>query len=213
MLEVLQEAVMPANLVFTMLLVLVLLYWIMVILGALDFDFLNIDFDGDVDADADMDLQAGGFLRGLLEFFYVGEVPVMVLVSVFALSAWIVSILGNHYLNPGSSLIVLLPILAANLFISSFVVKLAGVPLKKMFNAFDQDPNAPRSVMGRICIVITTQVTGERIGQAEVKGKGAPILLNVMSEGGHVFQKGDEAIVVQKNKETGVYLIAPVDLK
>lgn len=217
MLEVLQEAVMPANLVFTILLLLVLLYWIMVIIGALDFDFLDIDFDSDIDADIDaegnVDLQGGGFLQSILEFFYVGEVPVMVLVTVFALTAWTISILANHYFNPVHSLVLMAPILAANLVISCFIVKIAGVPLKKMFNAFDQDPNAPRSVMGRICIIITTQVTGERIGQAQVEGKGAPILLNVMAEGDHVFQKGDEALIVEQQDKTGVYLIVPVDLK
>ena len=109
MLELLYVAFTPVNLFFTVLLLLVLVYWIMVILGALDVDFLDIDFDSDVDADADvdMDFQGGGFLRGILEFFYIGEVPVMVLVSVFSLSVWTISVLGNYYLNPNSSLILL----------------------------------------------------------------------------------------------------------
>lgn len=214
MLELLYVAFTPVNLFFTVLLLLVLVYWIMVILGALDVDFLDIDFDSDVDADADvdMDFQGGGFLRGILEFFYIGEVPVMVLVSVFSLSVWTISVLGNYYLNPNSLLILLLPILAGNLFVSCILVKIAGVPLKKVFRSLEEDPNAPRDVMGRICIIVTTEVTSERMGQGEVAGKGAPILLNVIAEGDHVFHKGDEAVIVEKNKETGVYKVAPVNI-
>ena len=51
------------------------------------------------------------------------------------------------------------------------------------------------------------------MGQAEVPTKGAPILLNVVSDGDHVFHKGDEAIVVENDKEKGVYVIAPVNLE
>lgn len=214
--ELLHVALMPANLIFTALLGLVVVYWIMVILGALDFDFLNIDFDTDtdvdVDVDTDMDVQGGGVLRSVLEFFYVGEIPVMVLVSVFALCVWMVSVLGNYYLNPKGSLILSLPILAGNLIVSCMLVKIMAVPLRKLFKSLETDPNATRSVMGRICRIVTTEITNTRIGQGEVTGKGAPVLLNVMAEGDHVFVKDDEAVIVGHNKKTGVYLIAPVDL-
>ena len=43
--EALHEAFMPTNLVFTILLMMIVLYWLMVILGALDTDFLDIEFD------------------------------------------------------------------------------------------------------------------------------------------------------------------------
>lgn len=215
--ELLHVAFMPVNLLFTVLLLLVLLYWIMVILGALDIDFLDFDFDTDtdvdVDADADMDVQGGGILRGLLEFFYVGEIPVMVLASVFALCLWVISVLGNYYMNPKGSLILSLPILAGNLIVSCMLVKIMAVPLRKLFKSLDTDPNATRNVMGRICRIVTTEVTSTRIGQGEIQTKGAPVLLNVRAEGDHVFHKDDEALIVSQNKETGVYIIAPVDLQ
>ena len=217
--EALHEAFMPTNLIFTVLLIGVILYWLMVILGALDTDFLNIDFDADVDtdyyidADADMDIQGGGFLRGILEFFYVGEIPVMVLLSILLLSMWTVSMLANHYLNPAQSFFFSLPILAGNLLVSIFIVKVLGVPMKNIFGAFNKDANASRKVMGRICTVITTEATKDRMGQAEMSSKGAPIVLNVIAGDDHVFHKGDEAVVVGQNKKTGVYTIATVELE
>ena len=214
--EVLTEAVMPMNLVFTVMLGLVVIYWIMVILGALDVDFLDIDFDSDVDvdidADADVDFEGGGPLQGLLEFFYVGEIPVMVLFSVLVLSLWTISVLANHYLNPVGSMLVALPIAAGNIFVSCILVKIIGVPLSKFFKSFDTDANASRPVIGRICKIVTTEISGDRLGQGEMSGKGAPILINVKVEAGQVFKKGDEAVVLSKDPETGVYLIGPVDL-
>lgn len=220
--EIFQAAFMPINVVFTVMLILVVLYWLMVIIGAMDVDFLNFDFDADLDADADididtdidgdLDIEGGGAMRGLLHFFYVGEVPVMVLLSVLILTMWAFSMIANHYLNPTGSLPAAMPIFAANLFASLSVCKVIGMPLRRLFMVFDKDSNASRSVMGRICTVITTQVS-DKLGQAEMPSKGAPILLNVVAEGGNIFHKGDEAVVIGKNKETGVYTIAPVDLE
>lgn len=212
--EVLTEAVMPMNLVFTVMLGLVVIYWIMVILGALDVDFLDIDFDSDVDidADADVDFEGGGALRGLLEFFYVGEIPVMVLFSVLVLSLWTISVLTNHYVNPAGSMLIALPLAAGNLFVSCIVLKIIGVPLSRFFKSFETDANASRPVIGRICKIVTTEISGDRLGQGEMSSKGAPILINVKAEAGNVFKKGDEAVVLSKDPETGVYTIGPVDL-
>ena len=86
------------------------------------------------------------------------------------------------------------------------------MPLKKVYDMFNKDYNAPRKVMGRICTVVTTSVS-DKMGQAEVKTKGAPIVLNVISDGEHVFHKSDEAVIVGKDNEKGIYTIAPLDLE
>ena len=257
--ELIHVAFLPVNAVLTVLLLLVILYWIMVILGGLDVNLFDVDLgdadigadvevdadfgadvgadvDADVGADVDADLGAdvqadigadmdadadahagvdgadAGALRSVLHFFYIGEVPVMILVSIFILSCWTISVIANYYLNPSGSLILGLPILAGDVFVSAFICKVFAMPLKRLFEAFDKDANAPRDVMGRICIVTTTTVS-KKMGQAEVTTKGAPLLLNVVSDSDHVFKKGDEAVITGRNKKTGVYTIAPVDLE
>jgi hypothetical protein len=77
----------------------------------------------------------------------------------------------------------------------------------------NRDYNAPHEVMGSACTVVTTQVTGERMGQAEVPTTGAPILLNVLAAGGHVFKRGEKAIVVERDGAKGTYRIAPMNLE
>lgn len=214
MMELVHAAFMPVNVVLTVLLLLVVLYWLMVIIGAMDADLFDIDFDADADVDFDVDgdIDGGGFGRGLLEFFYIGEVPIMILLSILILSMWTISMMVNHMFNPAGSILLGLPIFAGNIVISLMICKVFIMPFRKMFNSLNKDANASRPVMGRICTVVTTQVS-EKMGQAEMSSKGAPILLNVVAEGGNVFKKGDEAVVISKNVELGVYTIAPVDLE
>lgn len=214
--ELLQAAFSPVNIVLTVMLILIILYWLMVIIGAMDIDIFDFDFDADADVDVDTDVDAdfagGGFLRGLLMFFYVGEVPIMILVSIFILCMWVISMIANNIINPNGSFLIALPIFAGNIFASIFVTKLFFMPFSNFFKSLNQDSSATRKVIGRICVVTTTEVS-KKMGQAEIASKGAPVLLNVVAEGDHVFHKGDEAVVTGRNSENGVYTIAPVDLE
>jgi len=211
--ELLQMSLMPANIAATLFLALMVLYWLMVILGALDLDFLDVDVDTDVDVDlgTDLDISVGVF-DGMLAFFYLGKIPIMILLSILALCLWVVSIIANGYLNPSGSLILGLPIAAGNLIVSPLICKIVCAPLAKLFMALKRDPNAPADVVGRICKVTTTQVSA-KMGQAEVPTGGAPVLLNVVADGDHVFKKGDEAVVIGKDDKKGVHIIAPVNLE
>ena len=65
---------LPSNLIPTTLFLVVLLYWITVLFGALDFDVFDfdIDLDADVDADAEMDSSNVFGLNKVLSFFNLG---------------------------------------------------------------------------------------------------------------------------------------------
>jgi hypothetical protein len=173
----------------------VLLYWITVILGIFDTELFNVElpdpgleFDADVDLDAEVDAELDtGVVWGIAHWFYVGEVPVMVLVSIFILSLWAGAILGNYYFNP----------------MGSWLRAFAIFNVNWVFNAAPQ-------VMGSQCRIITTQVTASHLGQAEVATKGAPLVLNVRAQENQEFKKDDIAVIVSKDKETGAYTIGPV---
>lgn len=225
MIELIQAAFSPVNAVVTVLLILNVIYWITVILGAIDVDFIDVelfdsgletggDVDVDVDAEGDLDLDMSehSVLRSIMHFFYVGEVPIMLLSSILILSMWTLCMFGNHYFNPMSSFLVAVPVYAISFVASLAICRIFAMPLKKVYEMFNKDYNAPKKVTGRICIVTSTSVS-DKMGQAEVKTKGAPIVLNVISDGEHVFSKGDEAVVVAKDDEKGTYTIAPLDLE
>jgi hypothetical protein len=230
MTEFFTAAFAPVNVLFTALLLVVGLYWILVILGTLDIDLFHIhlphggtDFhvDGHVDVGHDVGGHADGHVEGIepgighsiLHFFYLGEVPTMLLVSIMVLSLWTFSMLGNHYLNPEGSMAMALAIFVGNFAISTVVLKFVALPLRTFYFILNKDYNAPGDVVGKVCQVVTTHVTREKMGQAEVPTKGAPLLLNVLAHDDHVFSRGEQALVVERDAAKGTYRIAPVKLE
>lgn len=222
MIEFLTAAFAPENASFTVLLLVVGLYWITVILGVLDVDLFHLDVSGgeldtDIDAGGNADAEVHGVepgpLHAVLHFFYIGEVPTMLLVSVMVLSLWAFAMLGNHYLNPAGSRAMTVAILVGNFAVSTIILKFVALPLRSLYTILLKDYNAPREVVGGICRIVTTEVTRDRMGQAEVPTKGAPIVLNVLSRDAHVFKRGEEALVVERDGAQGTYRIAPVELE
>ena len=239
MLEVIREAFAAVNLPLTVLLIITVLYWLGTILGAFGMESADADVDADVDVgmdvdtdvDADVDVDAGADLDAeadvgadadaggdgvnigwaFLRFFHFGDIPVMVLASILVVSLWFFSMLGNHYFNAPKSGLLALPVIAVSLLISLAVVKITGVPLSRAYGMLNRDYNAPKKVVGRLATVVTTTVS-DRLGQVSVRTRGAPIVLNAVTEGGAELKKGDEAVVVRRDKERGIYIVAPTGL-
>jgi hypothetical protein len=115
--------------------------------------------------------------------------------------------LGNHTFNPEGDWLRAFAIFNVNWVIGLVVVKIVGAPLRPLYAVMNRDYNAAPRVMGNRCRVITSQVTDRQMGQAEVTTKGAPLVLNVRAREGQAFQKDDEAVIIAKDKETGVYTI------
>lgn len=209
MIELIQFAFEPVNFFFTLLLGLVLIYWITVILGLFDLSL----FDVDLDMDGDVDVQAeGGIFHSIAEFFALGDVPLMVLLSVLILSLWTLSMIVNHYLNPNDSVLVALAYLVPELIVACGVTKIVLIPAARLFSGLTDEKEAAKPIIGQLCIVMTTEVS-KKLGQAEIATGGNPILLNVVSSGDHVFHKGDEAVIVDKDDKRGIYLIAPLKME
>ena len=103
--ELLQAALAPYNIVHTLLLTVVLFYWLGIIFGALDISAFDIDVDAGVDMDVDADVDAGadgngvGWFAGALHFFNFGKLPFMLIMSFVIFFAWAISILAHHYIG------------------------------------------------------------------------------------------------------------------
>ncbi len=227
MLELLQAAVSVVNLPYTILLGLLVLYWALYLLGVLGdeaSELLDLDFDADVDVDADVGVDADadadvdsdadvghpGVLSGLLHFFHVGEVPVIIIFSTLILAMWTLSLLTNYYLNNTSGWVALalaIPIVLGGLIVTKTVISPFAPWLKKVLH----QEGDKVEILGRRCVVHSSQVT-PKYGQIELATQGAPILLNAKTKEGVVLTKGQEAIVFDYDKEANVYLIAALDV-
>ena len=209
MTELLQAAVLPPNLVATGLLVFVLLYWLTVIVGLLDFKTADIHLGGHVDLHADgAHLPSGDsdWLNGALAFFNLGRIPLMVFVSFMALPLWVGSILANYYTGNTSLLLglgYLLPLLVGSLFLAKFLT----LPFVKLFTALEKDHDGGAIALGKVCTVLLPATT-ERLGQAAVRIDGAPLMLNVRALSSPIG-KGETALVIDYDAERRCYLIEP----
>lgn len=238
LLEIWSASIAPWNLPFTVLLVLVLGYWGFVILGVFDLDTSDVGLDADagmdvhadigaeadagVDMHADGDIQgdihgggggADGWLHSVLHFLHVGDMPVMVPLSILSLCLWTGGVTLNHYLNPQQAWGVALGLLAVNLGVSGVLTRYLGLPLRKLFSALNRDADAPAAIVGQICQVTTLEVNPD-YGQATVETRGAPITLTVRTTGDEVLRRGDRALVIGYNKQRDFFQITQFkDLK
>ena len=202
MTELLHAAVLPPNLVATGLLVFVLLYWLTVIVGLLDFKTVDLH----VDAHAGPHLHGADseWLNGALAFFNLGRIPIMVFVSFVALPLWVGSILANYFTGNTSLLLglgYLLPLLVGSIF----VAKLLTLPFVKLFTALEKDHDGGAVALGKVCTVLLP-ATPEHLGQASVLIDGAPLMLNVRALSGPI-QKGETALVIDYDAQRRCYLI------
>lgn len=209
-----QAAFSPENVVYTILLGVVLLYWLSVFLGAIDLGALDLDFDidaevdMDVDADLDVDSEVGtsaGWLAGALHFFNFGKLPFMVLLSFVVVPAWIASIGLNEYFNPGAwwfPVAMILPIL----FVSLLIGKILSTPFVPLFAKMN---TAAESVdyIGRLC-KLRMGASASKFGQAEVAIDGDVLLIEVKTESDdRPLARGDTARIIGKTEDQRYFLV------
>jgi len=210
MLELFNVAILPLNLPFTILLLLIILYWLSVIIGALDLSFL--DFDLDVETDTDVDVEGdvnisstAGLHFKLLRFVNLAYIPLMVIVSIFGISLWIGAILANYYFNPIMSPMIGLLIFIINFISAIFVTKIFTTPLKPLFKSLNLSASKTE-IVGSLCTLKFNLEIGQ-MGQAEVEIGGAPVLINVKVEKDPKLLKGDKALVIMKSENKEYYII------
>ncbi|MEU5871812.1 hypothetical protein AB0A73_09665 [Glycomyces sp. NPDC047369] len=195
--------------VFSFGLILVVVYWVSVIVGALDVDV--------VDVGADPEIEAGGFWGA----FGFGAVPFTVVLSLWITLGWIVTVLGTTWVRSAD---VFIPsaasgaaVLVAGLGVGMLGAKLLTRPLARLFD--DAPATHHADLVGKTCVVRTGTVTLDS-GQAEViDEEGAVILINVRRsphepEGieDALYARHSKVVVFDYDAADQVFLVVPVAL-
>jgi hypothetical protein len=204
--ELFEFAIAGANIIPTLLLIAMILYWSTVLVGAIDLDFMDLDLDTDSSPDGHPE---GGleWLNRLLRFFNLGRVPLMIFLSFLILPLWLFCILVNDQLGIHSLLPGLIT-LVVGFWLCMFVAKVLTMPFVALFEKMEEEQNF--SAIGRIC-TLQSPVSEGRIGQAviEQKGKGAPMMLTVCSRPGTLVNSGETALVLEYQADRRCYLVEP----
>ena len=234
--EFLQLCLAPVVLPFTVMMIGIFGYWALCIAGFVSTDLFDVDWDLDVDIDADVELDfdmdadldvdvdgdfdVDGDVDGaglpswlsVLQFFNVGEVPVMILLSVLVFTAWSLSLILNTQWNPtlktGVGLLLAIP----NFLASPLITKLLTAPFASVFRRAKSGIAKPTKIVGRTVTVTTGKVT-TTFGQAELNdNQVVPVTLNVRTREGENLGRGDEALVIERDDSNDTYLVVPFDL-
>ena len=200
--------------IFSVVMGVAVLYWLLVIVGALDLDILHLgDHDfGSHEGGSDHDAHVGTNPNAVLEFLRVGQVPITIIGSIFVFLGWSVTLLASTYIRP------IVPDWSWWLFgvaalVVAVVVAVLGTgwavaPLAKLFS-LDNQPKAD-DLIGKMVEVTSTEVT-PRYGTARHdRATGEDLILNVSCDPIHAFKRGDQAVVLDYDRASGIYRIAPL---
>ena len=191
----------------TMLVIVCCTYWLMVIVGAVTVDALHIDFHHvHFDTGIDGSLLDLGFVP--LRFLNLGRVPLMFWLSIFGLSAWVVSrvILTNfEHMEPHREFVFATDSLAIvrDFVIATVITKILTQPLCGKFDVVE--PIGSKDLLGKTCRITTNEATDKR-GEASFATGAAPLVLHVRAAEG-TLNKGDFAEIVDYSPEENVYFV------
>ncbi|MGB3546264.1 MAG: hypothetical protein WBA17_04780 [Saprospiraceae bacterium] len=213
MIALLELITSPANVVWTILLGIVLLYWLLVIAGAMTMDGLDIDLDIDADVDLDVDLDVesdlalgGGGLTGALLWFNFGRVPFMVIMSVAVLVGWVLAVWLNINLGNGSGWFALAAAPAV-FIVGMLAAKFITTPLIPVFRSLNTAAE-PVDFIGREAR-LRLPATPVKWGQAEVQIGGDNLLVNVKTLD-DPLPSGTLVVITGRTEDGKYYLVRPL---
>ncbi len=195
------------NIIPTVLLFFVLIYWIIVILGVIDVDTLDIDIETEVELDMDGDLEVDGEgLSSVLSFFNIGHMPLMIFLSFLAFPMWVLSLWSINFIGV-ENILINSGLLLASFVASLFIAKFLTTPIAKFYMKLRLQDEAINPI-GKQCKVLLT-VKSDSYGQAEIKANGTSILISAITRDGIEIKKGESALVIDYIKDGNHYLIEP----
>jgi hypothetical protein len=195
--------------ILSALLLVVVFYWLLALVGLVDFESGGIE----IDTDAQLDGDAGdiGVLASYIVAMGLNGVPFSIVVSLLVLISWTITCMAAQWILPWvpTALIsfvvgtfILLFGIAVSIILTARIVR----PLRKLFVSHRAVSNA--SIVGQTCKVLTGSVT-EKFGRAEVATNGASINIRVWAQSPNALAKGSTARIIEYESDTGRYLIAP----
>lgn len=216
--DLFQAAIQPHQLLLSLFLTLVILYWVFVFIGVLDFDSDlpdDLSVDGDAPGGSEVShphghgMSTGGAWLATGRFFGFSQVPLVVWLSFLILFLWFGSLVLNEWYNQAGSLLKAAWLLPPNLIGSLIATKLVTLPVARLFKAMGDADSEAEEVIGRTGRITSTEADGS-YGQMEISTANVPLLINVRTQPGVApLKRGDSAKVVSAGPDHVFYLIEP----
>ncbi|MEP4077910.1 hypothetical protein [Haloferula sp.] len=200
-------ATSPGVLPFSFLLGCMVAFWVVCMIGSLDFDIIDIDFsEGGADSGQGGTL-FGGTLRWLFRFVHGDVIPLPALASFLLVFEWGCIMLGNHFWNPEKDLERAMVIAGWSLIPSFVLTRTVGFFLRPMFVILRGTEGEAKPVIGRHGKV-RSKILDARSGQVEVEDPEVPLLINARTAAdADPLYKGDPVVVASHDRDHDTYLV------
>lgn len=197
----------------SVLLLVVLIYWIMAVIGLVDIDALDA---GHLDAGGHIDLHhsasgahESGLLASTVLSLGITGVPLSIVISIIVLVTWVLSYLCQRYLlmampdilRWGFGSLALAASFVGSLPIGVIMLR----PLRGAFVVHSALNN--ENLVGKTCRILTMEVSA-KFGQAFVKDNGSGYTVKVWSQEPNAMHKGSEAVLVAYDRSTQRFEVA-----
>lgn len=202
----------PANFILSLLVIFVTLYWLVVIFTGFDFDLADADADVDFDADTgDISKpEAGnpdgdGFWNAMLKFFYIGELPIIFIITLVVFSMWLINVNVTAILGISHNILgfaVYVPGFIASMLVTKVVAK----PFVKLYAMFNHKGEEPIDFIGKTGRVISP-MGQNRLGQIEVHVMKDVIRVYARSIDGEPIPYNDTVIILEESPDRKFFLV------
>lgn len=189
--------------IFTALLLVVILFWLITLVGFADIDMFESDLDIDADA-AQSSSISSWFNMGF------GGVPITVSLSLIVMTSWLISIYAHKFfsllLGDGILFYIFgILMVVASVLVAMPIAAIISKPLQRFFTSAETSKSS--DLLGLECTVVTGKVTST-FGQARVQIQGTELLIQVRSNDNEPFSSGDTAVLLEHLKDQHCYTIA-----
>lgn len=185
------------TLLFTIPLIILMLFWLMAFAGLVDIEIFDIDADNDADS------VAGGWL----ETFGLDGVPLTVALTLVDIYAFAFTYLARKYISPLFDGI--LSATAIGFIVAMFAVivaiPLAALCCKPLRKVFQTHEAVSKKDLGGVICTVTTQTVTESFGQATADDG---MVYSVRANTPNDLCKGSRIVLLEYSTEHDSYIVA-----
>lgn len=231
--EFFDTAFSSINLPLTVLLIILIIYWLVTMISGID---LDLDFDVEVDTDVDFDIDSDASIEGgnldiedvsnteitkddvvgnrqqplkwwqvfLIYFNFVG-LPFMFTFTSFIFIWWIIMMLATTLTFSSENVIGFILFFAA-IIPALFLTKIFTTPFKSFFKKLNKDGDEPVDFLGRKGICLST-VSGDKMGRAEVVVEGNPMNIYIKSLNGETINYQQSILIIKESADKNFFYV------
>lgn len=198
----------PANFFLTLMAIVMLLYWLVVIFTGFNFDTPDVDVDADADfenPDVVAPSSGAGFWQGLMEFMYIGELPVLFIISIVVFCMWFINVNVTAFFGISSNLLGFI-IYIPNFIISMLLTKVVAKPFVKVYAFFNHKGEEPIDFIGKVGRT-TSPISKDKLGQIEIQLEEDVLKVYAKAIDDEMISYGETVMILEESIDKKYYLV------